>query len=461
MTRLYPRSLFGQTLVILLAGLFVSHLVGGWIYASDRDQAVRAIGGLGVTQRIVNVTRLIDDTPPNWRERIVAASSDPSFRIALSTATPSPAEENGGGPMARAMADTLHRQLPNRLPSQVRVAVSGAPISSVADTSAHFMAMGTMMHGVSSWRELQVAIELVPEDRWLSFTATLPDASPLLSLQSILSMAGMAVIVLVVSIWAVQRLTVPLRALADAAGRLGKDIKSPPIAERGTSEMRVAAHAFNEMQTRLRRMIDGRTRMLAAISHDLRTPLTLLRLRTEAVENKDERDKMLGTIATMNEMIEASLAFARDETAAEPRRPVDLTALVGSIVDDMIDAGLAVEMKPAGEVICECQPIALRRAITNLLDNAIRYGKRAHVILATGPQTIEIAIDDEGPGIPTEELAAVLQPFYRLDRSRNPEKGGIGLGLAIALTIVEAHGGRLALTNRPEGGLRAAITLPR
>jgi signal transduction histidine kinase len=160
--------------------------------------------------------------------------------------------------------------------------------------------------------------------------------------------------------------------------------------------MRVAAHAFNEMQTRLRRMIDGRTRMLAAISHDLRTPLTLLRLRAEAVENRDERDKMLGTIATMNEMIEASLAFARDETAAEPRRPVDLTALVGSIVDDMTDAGVAIEMKPAGEVIYECQPIALRRAITNLLDNAIRYGKRAHVILATGPQTIEIAIDDEG-----------------------------------------------------------------
>ena len=459
MTRLFPRSLFGQTLVILLAGLFISHLVGGWIYATDREQAVRAIGGLAIAERIVNVTRLIDETPPDWRERIVTASSDPTFRITLSAAAP--AEENGGGSMARAIAETLLRQLPDRSPSQVRVAVSGTPTSSIADMSGHFMAMGTMMYGVSSWRELQVAIELIPDGRWLSFAATLPDSSPLLSLQSVLSMAAMAVIVLVVSIQAVQRLTVPLRALADAAERLGKDIKSPPVAALGTIEMRVAARAFNEMQIRLRRMIDGRTRMLAAISHDLRTPLTLLRLRVEAVENKDEREKMLGTIETMNAMIEASLSFARDETAAEPRRPVDLAALLGSIVDDMIDAGLAVEMKPAGEVIYECQPIALRRAITNLLDNAIRYGRRAHVTLATGPQTIEIAVDDEGPGIPAEELAAVLQPFYRLDRSRNPEKGGIGLGLAIALTIVEAHGGRLALSNRPEGGLRAAITLPR
>jgi signal transduction histidine kinase len=170
---------------------------------------------------------------------------------------------------------------------------------------------------------------------------------------------------------------------------------------------------------------------------------------------------MLETIATMSAMIEAFLKFTRDEAAAEPRRAIDLTALVTSIVDDLSDAGLAVTTTSASRVIYECQPVALRRAIANLIENAVRYGKYAHVAVASRPKTIEITIDDDGPGIPEEELQAVSQPFYRLDRSRDLEKAGIGLGLAIALSIVEAHGGSLTLSNRPGGGLRAAITLPR
>ncbi|MEO8668592.1 MAG: ATP-binding protein, partial [Bauldia sp.] len=156
----------------------------------------------------------------------------------------------------------------------------------------------------------------------------------------------------------------------------------------------------------------------------------------------------------------ATLAFARDEMAAEPRRRTDLTALVASIVDDMADAGLPVAMQLAEPAIYECRPGALKRALTNLLDNAVKYGKRAQATLYTTPQAIEIAIDDEGPGIPEDELVRVFQPFYRVEESRSRETGGIGLGLAIALTVVQAHGGRLTLTNRPAGGLRACIILP-
>jgi signal transduction histidine kinase len=304
-----------------------------------------------------------------------------------------------------------------------------------------------------------VAVELTG-GQYMSFATALPRTGPPVSWQFILSLAVMAVIILAVSAWAVRRVTAPLGLLARAAERLGKDVGAEPLAEVGTDEMRQASHAFNEMQERLGRLIENRTRMLAAISHDLRTPLTLLRLRAEAVENPDNRSKMLATIAEMDAMIAATLAFARDEITAEPRRRTDLTALVASIVDDMADAGLPVAMQPAEPVIYECQPGALKRALTNLLDNAVKYGRRAQATIRSTPQVVEIMIEDEGPGIPKDELVRVLQPLYRLEESRNRDTGGIGLGLAITLTVVQAHGGRLTLSNRPQGGLRACITLP-
>ena len=231
--------------------------------------------------------------------------------------------------------------------------------------------------------------------------------------------------------------------------------------ETGTIETRQAARAFNTMQARLRSLIENRTRMLAAISHDLRTPLTLLRLRAENVENPQERDKMLSTIAEMDSMIGVTLQFARDEATTEIRRPTDIAALVQSLIDDMVEAGLPVKMEPAEPIVYDCRPDALKRAIRNLLDNAVKYGKAASVAIQTTPKTIEIVIDDEGLGIPEQELSRVFDPFYRLEESRSRETGGVGLGLSIAQSIVQAQRGELVLSNRPTGGLRARIILPR
>ena len=214
------------------------------------------------------------------------------------------------------------------------------------------------------------------------------------------------------------------------------------------------------MQARLRSLIENRTRMLAAISHDLRTPLTLQRLRAENVEKAPEREKMLATIAEMDSMIAATLEFARDEAMAEPRRRTDLTALLASVVDDMAGTGLPVAMEAAQPIVSECQPAALKRALSNLLDNAVKYGKQARAAIRSTPQNIEITIDNEGPGIPEDELVRVFQPFYRVEGSRSRETGGIGLGLAIALSVIQAHGGELTLFNRPGGGLRASVGLP-
>jgi signal transduction histidine kinase len=307
---------------------------------------------------------------------------------------------------------------------------------------------------------LQVAVPL-SDGQWLSFATVVPQSGLSFSQQFIVSMGLMGIIILAVSIWAVRRVTAPLTSLSAAAERLGADLNAPAMPESGTIEMQRAAHAFNTMQTRLRGLIENRTRLLAAISHDLRTPLTLLRLRAENVTDPAERDKMLATIAEMDAMVAATLQFARDEAAIEVQRPTDVTALVQSVVDDMADAGLPVSMVPCQSVVLNTRPEAFRRAIRNLLDNAVKYGKSATLQIAITPETIEIMVDDEGPGIPEQELARVLQPFYRLEDSRNRETGGIGLGLAIAQSIVRSEGGELTLANRPEGGLRVRVRLLR
>lgn len=482
MTRLLPRSLFGQTLLILLLGLVVSHAIGAWIYAGAREQAVRAVGGFAAAQRVANLSRLVEEAPAGWRPRIVAALSDPTFRVSLSTQPPGQLPANADG-AAKVIEDYVRQQLADRPERQVRAAVfeptgtpAGAPSGSPFNHRPPpgpmggmggmrgMRGMGGMMHDMMGpnfgvWRGLQVAVKL-NDGQWLSFTTALPQGAPSVSWQFIISMGLMGLIVLAVSVWAVRRVTAPLGMLSAAADRLGRDVSAEPLAEAGTSEMQRAARAFNRMQERLRRLVESRTQMLAALSHDLRTPLTLLRLRAEEVDDSDERDKMLGTIAQMDDMIGTTLAFARDEVRAEPRRRVDVAALLASIVDDMADAGLPVTMTPAAPLIHECQPGALKRAITNLLDNAVKYGKRAQAAITTTAKTIEITIDDEGPGIPDAELPRVFQPFYRVEDSRNRDTGGTGLGLAITQSIVQAHGGELTLANRPGGGLRALIKLP-
>jgi signal transduction histidine kinase len=473
MTRFLPKSLFGQTLLILLIGLVVSHLIGAWIYAGAREQAVRAIGGYAAAQRVANLSRLVEEAPADWRPRIVQALSDPTFRVALAPRPPEQLPSDADGP-AKAIEDYVLQQLPERPDRQVRAAVfeptgrpPGPPFGPSFDHRpllGPMGGMGGMMHDMmgpnfGAWRGLQVAVAL-SDGQWLSFATTLPQGAPSVSWQFIISMALMGVIVLAVSVWAVRRVTAPLGLLSAAADRLGRDVAAEPLAEAGTIDMQSAARAFNRMQERLRRLVESRTQMLAALSHDLRTPLTLLRLRTEEVADVDERDKMLATIGEMDEMIGTTLAFARDEVRAEPRRKVDVAALLASIVDDMADAGLPVTMQPAAPLTHDCQPGALKRAITNLLDNAVKYGKRARAAIATVAKAIEITIDDDGPGIPDAELPRVFQPFYRVEDSRSRDTGGTGLGLAIAQSIVQAHGGELTLANRPGGGLRACIRLP-
>jgi signal transduction histidine kinase len=281
---------------------------------------------------------------------------------------------------------------------------------------------------------------------------------PLLSLALWLLLTGIAVAGL--SLWAARALIRPMRRLADAAAQLGTNLSAPAVEAGGPMEMRVIGHTFNEMQASLRRFIEHRTQMLAAISHDLRTPLTRLRLRADFVVDAGQRRKMLEDIAEMELMLSDTLAFASGEANAEAYRWIDLAALIASLCDDMIDLGHDVSYRGPNRMAFSCQPLAMRRALANLIGNAVTHGGNARLRLHDRDRAIEILIEDDGPGIPADQLDQVFQPFYRLEESRNRRTGGSGLGLAVVRTIIRAHGGEVSLRNAERGGLVASVLLP-
>jgi len=256
-----------------------------------------------------------------------------------------------------------------------------------------------------------------------------------------------------------RRLAQPITAFADAAERLGKDPRTPPLNITGSGEVVAAATAFNNMQERLRRYVEDRTAMVGAIAHDLRTPLTRLKFRIEATPD-DIRTKLAADIDQMEAMISATLGFVRDTNRPAERTKLELSSLVESVIDEAAETGGRATVERADKVVIEGDPVALKRMIANLVDNALKYGGavRGSVYAEDGMAIIEI--DDDGPGVPPAELERVFEPFYRGEPSRNRETGGIGLGLAVVRSLARAHGGDVTLQNRPSGGLRASVSLP-
>ncbi|TVR78842.1 MAG: HAMP domain-containing protein [Rhodospirillales bacterium] len=296
---------------------------------------------------------------------------------------------------------------------------------------------------------------------WLNFATAFANLRPFWSTQFFLIIAATLLIALSASVWAVRWASRPLTTLAGAAERLGLDIGAPALSEEGPREVRLASRAFNEMQQRLQGFVRDRTQMLAAISHDLRTPITRMRLRAELVDDAEQRGKMLADLAEMEAMIAATLSFARDDPARESPEPLDLAALIQSLVADAADAGAEAHYQGPDLIGFTGRPTALKRAFGNLIDNAIAYGGSARVAAAVADQTITVTVADSGPGIPPDERDRVFEPFYRIEGSRSRETGGVGLGLAVVRSAVRAHGGEVELGDGPGGGLIVTVTLPR
>ena len=403
MSRLFPSSLFGQTLLVLLAGLIVSHAVGSWIYTADREQAVRAVGGFATAQRIANLTRLVQDTPHEARQRIVAALSDQSFRVSLSAQPIAPPSVDGDdASAARAIKDFLVDQLSLGAARQPRVSASAAGGPPFGPW--HGMGHGPMMRGFggfAGFRDLQVSIPLA-DGPWLSFATALPAGGPAFSAQFLVSMAVMAIIILAVSVWAVRRVTAPLASLATAAERLGHDVNAPPLPEAGTTETRLAARAFNDMQSAIAQ--SDREPHATAGSHLARSAHAS---DAAAAAGRDRRERAgAGQDAGdhrrdgFHDRGHAGVR-PRSRVRASPQRKVDLTSLLQSIVDDMSDAGVPVRMEAAEPIFYECQPAALKRAVRNLLDNAVKYGKAGSAsirpVLARRSRSISMTTARESP----------------------------------------------------------------
>jgi signal transduction histidine kinase len=422
-----------------------------------------------VIDRTVTLVHLLRETPAELHPRIVRAASGGSLSFGMATASPiedTPAHRDN--PLARMLAQALNgaavgtvlvdidRPMPD--PAKARRAHDHAHEREEEEASDdHHRGRKKPERPVLA---LAVAVDLT-DGRWLVARAGPVPPPPGWQLSYLIAFALTAALVCLAAMGAVRRLTRPLSALAQAADDFGRGLGGPVLEERGPLEVRRTVRAFNLMRERLRRFVDDRTRMLAAIGHDLRTPLTSLRLRAEFVEDDETRQKIIETLEEMQRMVEAALGFLREEAANEPVAEVDLGALVESVVTDYADLGQEVRFAGGVGVRLRCRPDALRRALRNLIENALRYGKRAQVRLEQTLGEVRILVEDEGPGIPPEMLERVFEPFVRVEQSRSRETGGIGLGLAIARTIARSHGGDVRLSNRPQGGLCAMIVLPR
>lgn len=252
----------------------------------------------------------------------------------------------------------------------------------------------------------------------------------------------------------------PLERLTEGARNFGRTRKAVPIDPAGLHEFEVVARAMNEMQESIKRFIDERTHMLAALSHDLRTSLTGLLLDAEEVTG-DGKDRLVAGMEEMDRVISATLAFAGDDLKGEPAQMIDLAALLISLCDSFSDRNCSASYSGPDHLFAMCQPVAIKRALTNLMDNAVKYGGCARVQLGIAADGAAISIADDGPGIPADKAGLALKPFGRLDYARNRESGGVGLGLTIARDIVQSHGGEIRLGIPSQGkGFEVLISLP-
>lgn len=474
--RLWPRRIAPRVALVLAAALILSQAMGVVLYGWEREDASRQIFRHSI-MRIGAVVRGLEDAQGPARRNLLIAANSPTLGVRLA---PEPLldsdddeddkdkDDGGDGEPGAEDRDRsggwLDRQVRRRLPGlgDRPVVVAFVKEDDWFRPGRHFRdhRRDGIPDPLPSRRKIAVSVALTSGE-WVVFVTPVDLVSPNWGIRVGLSLLLLVGTVAIVAVWISRRVTAPIGRFAEAADRLGVDPAAPPLGEEGSQEIATAARAFNRMQGRLRRMIDDRTRILAAISHDLRTALTRMRLRAEFIEDPEQKGKAEADLDDMQTMLDGFLAFAKDDADGEDRTAVDIASLAQSLCDDLADAGQPVTYDGPDRAVLSCRPVALRRALANLIDNAVTYGGGAEVGLSDGPATITIDVRDRGPGIPEESRDAVFDPFYRLEESRNRETGGTGLGLTLARSIARRHGGDLTLLDRPGGGLIARLSLPK
>lgn len=462
--RLWPRSLLLRLLLLLFVGLSGAQLLSAWILLEDRGELLVRTVGENIARRITSIVLLLDELSPVERQRIVAALDLPPTRISLGRNwRPMPAD-----PEALPFALRLAELLPEGREFQVRVADPEVladippprPRPPQGGARGNPARHGMGMRPTLRFRSVQAQVQLL-DGEVVSFDYRLPKEVNARPYRLWLILGVLLVSVLLLASLAVRTLTRPLSWLVSAATELGRDIRRPPLDEHhGPLEVRDAARAFNTMQKRLQRYIEDRSRILAAVSHDLKTPITRLRLRTELLDDTEVAVRFQADLDEMETMVQSTLDFMRGTEQSEPVVLVDIPALLEGLQEDAEEQGQRVSVEGHVDAPYPGRPLALKLCLVNLLDNAVKYAGEARVLMQDSQDTLTIVVADRGPGIPEERLEQVFEPFFRLEPSRGRQTGGNGLGLGIARNIARSHGGDLQLRNTPEG-LEVVLSLPR
>lgn len=446
MRRFLPKSLTAQMLLLLGVALLAAQLVNFALILNERQKLSLAQNESPAINRFAEIAADLSKAAPEFKGAVLMDASQRGVWFEL-----------------RIQSDVAEASRDSDIEARLTKALRTQGVE-VAETRAGFYqredaATRPATAPIPRWLLLDARLS---DGRWLSGRLPVPPQDRWLALRLGAATLLVYAIVLGASIWAAIRLSRPLRDLTRAAEGFGGREAVPKVAPSGPADLRQAIEAFNAMNGRVAALLDEKDRMLGALGHDLRTPLASLRIRIEAMGPDDDRIAAVAKIDEMAGMLEEILVLARSGRAREPARRMDVAALVEALVVEQQELGRDVQMVPHARIVAEVQPGLLRRAVTNLIDNAVIYGRSARVSIIEVPDMVEIRIEDDGPGIPPDELADVLEPFYRRETSRNRATGGTGLGLPIAASIAESHGGKLTLkaVHADGTGLLAILHVP-
>lgn len=445
-----PRSIRGQLVVLLLLALAVVQCFSIWLFIEERRNSILATLAKDGTSRVLTVADALETAPADRHSAIVSAAESLDFRLSIDDRALS--DDPGADPLAF-LAEHVRSVLATSSQRSVRVALVEGRAMSAGQA-------GSSPQDDEDPSELAISAAL-RDGRWLN--ARIDTGGPPLqwawpALASML-LTGAAVIVVVWML--VGRISRPLRLLAENAERLGRGGAVQPVKGAGPDEVRRLTTTFDEMADRLTRLLAERATMLAALGHDLRSPITAMRLRLEMIDDEETRERMGNCLDEMQTLVESALALARGANAAEAVSRVDLGQMLAQLVDELRETGGRASLSAAQGVIVEARPASLKRALRNIADNAIRYGGAACITLRGTKAIADIIVDDEGPGIPVHERGRIFEPFVRLEASRSRDTGGLGLGLAISKMAIESNGGSLRAEDAPQGGARFVVSLRR
>lgn len=459
----FADSLRGQLIIVIVAALLIAQVVSVLLFVDERSMAVRAAIGMETAGRAVNIARLIEEAPENLHASILRAANSPLVRFNISGRPSVDHTDHSGSGAIRDRIRSLAGAEDAVSFEDVRVELHEvkAEMIPMPGVSAEMAEMHrAMVRDQLLAVEMQLSIGL-SSGKWLNVGTRFHRPPLQWPWLSAVSFGLTAVIVLVAALWAVlSRMTGPLRRLSSAAERFGRGEDVEELKDTGPSEIRELTVTFNRMQERIARFVSDRTRLLAALSHDLRSPLTAIRVRAEMVEDDETRERIVSSTKEMQDMVEATMSFARGMATVGESEAVDLGEFVEQLCLEMQETGAPVKLVQSVRMPASVRTNAMRRGLRNVIENAVRYGGVANICLSETEDGARISISDEGPGIAEDQLERVFDPFVRLEKSRSRETGGTGLGLSIARTIIQAHGGSIKLQNNADGGLTAIIELP-